>query len=312
VEGTGRGPYEHVSVRIEPSGLITVATGAVAMGQGTATMLAQIVAEQLGANLARIRVVGGDTAAAPLGLGGSNSRQAVMAGSSAHAAALLVRQRVLEIAGEMMEVAVVDLEIEDDRVQVKGMATMHRTLGQIARAAEGVAGFKLPGGAGPGIAAAQEVVIDAMSYANGAAVAEVEVDVETGAVRVLNLVFAHDCGRALHPRLVDGQLMGGIAHGIGNALLEFMAYDENAQPLTTTLAEYLLMTATEMPPVRIVHLESPTPLNPLGIKGVGEAGVIPVGAAIASAIEDALAGHGVAIDRLPVLPVDLLAKIAPP
>jgi carbon-monoxide dehydrogenase large subunit len=148
-----------------------------------------------------------------------------------------------------------------------------------------------------------------MTYANGTAVAEVEVDIETGAVSVLHLVFAHDCGRALHPRIVEGQLMGGIAHGIGNALLEFMAYDENAQPQTTNLAEYLLMTATEMPPVTILHLESPTPLNPLGIKGVGEAGVIPVGAAIASAIEDALSDYGVKIDRLPLSPIDLLAKL---
>jgi carbon-monoxide dehydrogenase large subunit len=148
-----------------------------------------------------------------------------------------------------------------------------------------------------------------MTYANGSAVAEVEVDIETGAITVAHLVFAHDCGRALHPRIVEGQLMGGIAHGLGNALFEFMAYDESAQPLTTTLSEYLLMTATEMPPVTILHMESPTPLNALGIKGVGEAGVIPIGAAVASAIDDALNEFGVVIDRLPVSPIDVLAKL---
>ncbi len=309
VEATGRGPFEHVSVRIEPSGRIFVATGAAAMGQSTATMLAQIVAEQLGADLSNVEVVTGDTAAAPTGLGGSNSRQAVMAGSSAHAAAVRVRRKVLEVAAEMLEVAADDLEIEGRGVRVKGVRQMGLTLAQIARAVAGQAGFVLPGGAGPGLAASEELVIDAMTYANGTAVAEVDVDIETGAVSVAHLVFAHDCGRALHPRIVEGQLMGGIAHGLGNALFEFMAYDESAQPLTTTLAEYLLITATEMPKVTILHMESPSPLNALGIKGVGEAGVIPIGAAIASAIDDALSDFGVVIDRLPVTPIDVLAKL---
>jgi carbon-monoxide dehydrogenase large subunit len=167
----------------------------------------------------------------------------------------------------------------------------------------------LPQGGGPGLFAREEVIIDAMTYANGSAVAEVEVDIGTGKVTIRNLVFAHDCGRVLHPRIVDGQLMGGIAHGIGNALYEYMAYDENAQPLTTNLADYLLVTATEMPPVKILHMESPTPLNPLGIKGVGEAGVIPIGAAVASAVEDALTPWGVTIDHIPLSPVDVLALL---
>jgi aerobic carbon-monoxide dehydrogenase large subunit len=306
VEGTGRGPFEHVSVRVEPSGRIYVATGAAAMGQGTATMLAQIVAEQLGGDMSRVVVTTGDTAAAAMGLGGSNSRQAVLAGSSAHVAAVQVRQRALQVAGQLLEVAPADLEIEGDAVQVKGVPQMRVTLADLARAVAGQAGFALPAGGGPGLAASEEVVIDAMSYANGSAVAEVEIDVQTGAVTVARLIFAHDCGRALHPRLVEGQLMGGIAHGIGNALFEHMAFDENAQPVTTTLAEYLLVTATEMPAMTIVHLESPTPLNPLGIKGVGEAGVIPIGAAIASAVEDALGEYGVHVDRLPLSPIDVL------
>jgi aerobic carbon-monoxide dehydrogenase large subunit len=309
VEGTGRGPYEHVSVRVEGSGRIFVATGAAAMGQSTQTMLAQIVAEQLGGDLGNIQVITGDTAAAPLGLGGSNSRQAVLAGSSAHVAAKRVRERVLEIAGQLLEAAPADLEIEGDRICLKGALEVAVSLAQVARAAAGQAGFTLPDGGGPGLLAQEEVVIDAMSYANGSAVAEVEVDVGTGAVTILNLVFAHDCGRALHPRIVDGQLMGGIAHGIGNALYEYMGYDENAQPVTTNLAEYLLVTATEMPPVKILHMESPTPLNPLGIKGVGEAGVIPIGAAVASAVEDALAPWGVKISRLPLSPVDVLTLL---
>ncbi len=309
VEGTGRGPYEHVSVRVEGSGRIFVATGAAAMGQSTETMLAQIVAEQLGGDLGNIEVITGDTAAAPLGLGGSNSRQAVLAGSSAHVAAQRVRQRVLEIAGQLLEAAPADLDIEGDRVHVKGALEVGISLAKVARAAAGQAGFLLPEGGGPGLQAREEVVIDAMSYANGCAVVEVEVETGTGAVTIRNLVFGHDCGRALHPRIVDGQLMGGIAHGIGNALYEYMGYDENAQPVTTNLAEYLLVTATEMPPVKILHMESPTPLNPLGIKGVGEAGVIPIGAAVAAAVENALEPWGIKINRLPLSPVDILALL---
>ncbi|NKC33513.1 xanthine dehydrogenase family protein molybdopterin-binding subunit [Falsiroseomonas selenitidurans] len=311
VEGTGRGPFEQVSVRVEPSGRIVVASGAAAMGQSTATMLAQIVAEQLGADVADIRVITGDTAATPLGIGGSNSRQAVLAGSSAHVAALKVREKALAIAGTMLEVATEDLEIEAGAVRVKGAPGLCVTLAAIARAAAGQPGFMLPGGRGPGLAATEEVVIDAMTYANGTAAVEVAVDVETGGVTILRLVFAHDCGRALHPRIVDGQLMGGIAHGIGNALYEHMRFDEQAQPISTTLADYLLVTATEMPPVEILHLHSPTPLNPLGIKGVGEAGVIPIPAAVAAAVEDALAPFGARIRRVPLSPVDVVALVDP-
>ncbi len=308
VEGTGRGPFEHVSVRIEPSGRIMVASGAAAMGQSTRTMLTQLVAEQLGGDMDNVVVVTGDTAAAAMGIGGSNSRQAVLAGTSAHVAATRVRDKVLAVAGELLEADVKDLEIDGREVRVGG-TDRRLTLGAIARAVAGQPGFVIPGQRGPGLAAEEAVVIDAMAYANGTAVAEVEVDVETGAVEILRLVFAHDCGRPLHPRIVDGQLMGGIAHGIGNALYEFMRYDENAQPTSTTLADYLLVTATEMPPVRILHMQSPTPLNPLGIKGVGEAGVIPVPAAIASAIEDALAPFGVLIGHVPLTPLDVLGLI---
>jgi carbon-monoxide dehydrogenase large subunit len=312
VEGTGRGPYEHVSVRIEASGRIFVATGAAAMGQSTHTMLAQIVAEQLGFDMANIEVVAGDTAAAPLGLGGFNSRQAVLAGTSAHVAALKVRERVLRVAATLLEAAEADLEIEGRAVQVKGVPAMRVTLADVARAAAGLPGFSIPGGAGPGLAASEEVVIDPMSYANGSCVAEVEVDEATGAVTLRRISFVHDCGRALHPRIVDGQVLGGIAHGIGNALYEWMGYDEQAQPVTTTLAEYLLVTSTEMPAeISIGHIESPTPLNPLGIKGVGESGVIPVAAAIASAIEDALSPFKVHITRVPVMPQHLVAQISP-
>src|SRR5262249_33742220 len=143
---------------------------------------------------------------------------------------------------------------------------------------------------------AEQFIVNEMTYANGTAVAVVEVDPDTGGVAVLDFVMAHDCGRVINPMIVDGQIVGGIAHGIGNALFERMVYDDAGMPLTTTLAEYLLPTSPEVPAIRLLHTESPTGLNPIGAKGVGETGVIPVGAAIAGAIEDALSEFAVRID----------------
>jgi carbon-monoxide dehydrogenase large subunit len=162
----------------------------------------------------------------------------------------------------------------------------------------------------PGLEATEHVVIDPMAYANGTAAVEVEVDVETGGVRIEKFVLVHDCGRIIHPLIVDGQLVGGVAHGIGNALFEWMGYDDNAQPVTATLADYLLVTATEMPHIELAHHESPTPLNPLGVKGVGECGVIPVAPAVISAVEDALTPFGVRIGRTPVSPADIVSMIS--
>jgi aerobic carbon-monoxide dehydrogenase large subunit len=309
VKGTGRGPFESVTVRVDASGRVHVYSGAAAMGQSTKTMLAQVVAEQLGGDVANIAVTAGDTAAISLGLGGSNSRQAVMAGTSAHLAALKVRDKALKIAAHTLEVAERDLEIEGRSIHVKGVKDMKLDLGQAARAVAGTAGYTLPGGMAPGLEATEHAVIDPMAYANGTAVAEVEVDLGTGGVRIEKLVFVHDCGTILHPTIVEGQIVGGVAHGIGNALFEWMRYDDNAQPITATLADYLLVTATEMPRVELGHLESPTPLNPLGVKGVGECGVVPIAPAMMSAIEDALQPFGVRITRTPISPADIVALL---
>ena len=310
VEGTGRGPFEPVSVRIAENGRIHVASGASAMGQSTKTMLAQVVAEQLGGDMENVVVVTGDTAAIELGMGGFNSRQAVMAGSSAHAAALKVRDKLLRVASHMLEVGVQALEIVGRSVRIRGDETRQVSLGDISRALAGLPGYFVPGGVDPGLEAMERVIINDMTYANGVAVVEVEVDPDTGEVRVQRVVFAHDCGRTLHPKIVEGQIIGGIAHGIGNACFEWMRFDESGQPLTTTLADYLLVSATEMPPqIDIVHLESETYLNELGIKGVGESGVIPMAAAIASAIDHALQSFDVTIRNVPVTPPDLVAQI---
>jgi aerobic carbon-monoxide dehydrogenase large subunit len=310
VEGTGRGPFEPVTVRIAPSGKVHVFSGAVAMGQSTRTMLAQIVAEQLGGDMANLTVTTGDSAATSLGLGGFNSRQAVLAGSSAHRAALKVREKALIVASHLLEASELDLEIEGAHVRVKGAPELKVGFAAIARATMGTPGFYLPGGVTPGMEATEHVVIDDMTYSNGSAVAEVEVDTETGAVAIRNFVFAHDCGRVIHPMIVEGQILGGVAHGIGNALFEWMGFGPDAQPLTTNLADYLLITSTEMPRIQLLHQESPTPLNALGIKGVGEAGTLPTAAAVISAIEDALSPFGVHLAQTPIMPAEIVAKIA--
>jgi aerobic carbon-monoxide dehydrogenase large subunit len=309
VEATGRGPYEQVRVRVTPTGMIDVATGAAAMGQGTKTMIAQIVAEQFGGVMERVIVTTGDSGKVSMGFGGFNSRQTVMAGSSAHVAAVKVREKTLLVASHLLEVDAADLDIEGDRVVVKGASDINVSLSTIANAMAGAAGFVLPGNLPPGLEATENVVIDAMTYGNGTAIAEVEVDIRTAAVKVTRIVFMHDAGRIINPVIAEGQVVGAIAHGIGNALYEWMAYDEEAQPITTTLADYLLLTASEMPEVELGHRETPTPLNPLGAKGIGESGVLPIPAAIASAVEDALSPFGIRIRQFPIRPRDLSAML---
>lgn len=308
VEGTGRGPFEQVNVRVEPSGMIHVATGASAMGQGIKTMLAQVVAEQLGGAMERVIVSTGDSAKVALGFGGFNSRQTVMAGSSAHVAAVKVREKVLKIASHLLEANEADLDITGDQVHVKG-ADIKVSMARVAKEMVGSPGFLLPGNMSPGVEASEAVIINAMTYANGCTIVEVEVDPETAEVKILRIVFVHDAGKIINPNMVDGQLMGALAHGVGNGLYEWMGFGGDGQPLTTNLADYLLVTSTEMPPMEIAHKESPTPLNPLGVKGVGESGVIPLPAAIASAVEDALSPFNVRIRQIPIRPGALFAQL---
>jgi carbon-monoxide dehydrogenase large subunit len=310
VEATGRGPYEQVRVRVTGSGMLEVATGAAAMGQSTKTMLAQIVAEQLGSAMDRITVRAGDSGHGTIGFGGFNSRQAVVAGSSAHLAAVKLREKILLAASHLLEVDAGDLDIAGDRVVVKGAKDMSLPLEEIAKVMAGAPGFMLPANLPPGLEASENVVIDQMTYGNGTAVAEVEVDVKTAAVKVTRLVFVHDAGRLINPMIAAGQIVGGIAHGIGNALCEWMAYNDDAQPLTTTLADYLLVTSSDMPVLDVAHRETPTPLNALGVKGIGEAGVLPIPAAIVAAVEDALAPFAVRLSQFPIRPRDLAAMLA--
>ena len=308
-KGTGRGPFEPVTVRIGASGKVHVYSGAAAMGQSTKTMLAQVVADQLGGSFENITVTTGDTAAISMGIGGFNSRQAVCAGNSAHLAAIKVREKALGVAAGILKVPATDLEIEGNAVFVRAAPKSRVRLADIARAVAGVPGFTLPAGVSPGMEATECFVRDEMAFANGAAVAEVEVDIETGGVTITKFIIAHDCGRVINPSIVDGQIIGGVAHGIGNALFEWMGFDDNCQPVTTTFADYLLITSTETPQIDVLHMESPSPLNPLGVKGVGECGVLPATPAIMSAIEDALSPFSVRIARTPITPHEIVALI---
>jgi aerobic carbon-monoxide dehydrogenase large subunit len=310
LKGTGRGPFEFGGVRVSPTGQILVSTGAAAMGQGLATALAQICAETFGVRPEDVIVTSGDTAAASLGLGGFASRQTVTAGSSVLIASQTVAAKARKLASHLLEAAEEDLEIADGEVRVVGAPQLSVKLGELARILKGAPGYSFPPGVDPGLQADTTFRVDKLAYANGCHVVEVEVDIETGAVHILRYVALQDSGRRVNPLIVEGQVHGGIAHGIGNGLFEWMGYDAEGQPVTTTFADYLLPTATELPKFETLYKETPSPNNPLGVKGVGEVGLIPAAAALISAIEDALSPFNVHIAQMPITPYKLVELIA--
>jgi len=313
VEATGLGPYESATVRVSTSGKIVIYTGATPQGQSHKTTLAQIASDQLGVDFNDITVLTGDTMANALGMGTFAARTAVNAGSSVHVAAMEVAAKAKKIAAGMMECLEEDLELANGYVQLKSAPDVKKSLREIAVKSIGMPGFSMAGGLPPGLEHTAHFTPDQAVYSNGAHVAEVEVDIETGAVKILRYTVAHDCGRVINPMIVDGQVVGGVAHGVGNALYEQLAFDDNAQPLTTNFGEYLLPMATDVPRVDLVHLETPSPLNPLGVKGAGEGGTISAIGAIISAVENALEPFGVTIAEAPITPqriVELLGEHA--
>lgn len=305
VEGTGLGPFEGASVRIQQDGRVLVETSAAPQGQSHQTVLAQLAADQLAVDIDDVDVVTGDTATLPMGIGTFASRVAVNAGSSVHTAALQVRQKLVSLAAAMLEASPEDVELADGTARVKGAPNTAKTYAELARVAQGMPGFSMPAGHKAGLLADSYFSPKQSTYSHGFHVAEVEIDPETGQVSIPHYVVVHDCGKVINPMVVDGQIQGGLAHGVGNALLEAMNYDENGQPTTATFADYLLPEATDVPVADTVHLESPTDLNPLGIKGAGEGGTIPAAAAIVSALENAVAESGVRIEHHPVTPAFL-------
>jgi carbon-monoxide dehydrogenase large subunit len=299
VEATGLGPYEGATVRISTEGGINVFTGATPQGQSHKTTLAQIAADHLGVHINDVNIVTADTATISLGIGSSAARTAVNAGNSVHLAAIEVAKKVRKLAAEMMESTPDDIDLIDGFARVRG-SNQQRSFRELAIRSIGVPGFAM--NEEPGLEHTSYFLPPRSTYANATHIAEVEVDIETGQVHIQKFVVVHDCGRAINPLVVEGQVIGGIAHGIGNALFERLVYDENAQPLTVNFGEYAMPAAPDVPNFDIKHNETPSPLNPLGVKGAGEGGTIASIAAILGAIEDALGPFGISVDEAPILP----------
>jgi carbon-monoxide dehydrogenase large subunit len=308
MKGTGRGPFESAIVRVGRSGKISIFTGAMAMGQGLKTVLAQIAADQMGVRPEDITVVSGDTATIQLGLGGFASRQTVTAGNSVHLAARAVREKAITVAALMLDVPEESLDIRDGIVIATGK-NLSISLRDIADSLAGAPGYNLPAGVAPGLEFAVNFETSALTYGIGAHAIELEVDPLTGGVRLLNYVVVNDCGCIINPMTAEGQIHGGAVHGIGNALFEWMGFDTNAQPLTTNFADYLLPAAVEIPPMDVRLVEYPSTKNPLGVKGIGESGTVPAAAAVISGVEDALRDYGVRIDEAPISPARLFELI---
>jgi aerobic carbon-monoxide dehydrogenase large subunit len=304
IEATATAPLESVAVRVAPDGRVTVVTGASPQGQGHVTMLSKIVGERLGVDPATIDVLGGDTSLIATGGGTFGSRTTALAGSAALLAARAVHDQARRIAATLLEAGAEDVVGEGGRFWVKGFPGRATRWAEVAAAAHD----GRPGAQAPGLEDTQVFTVAQSTYANGTHAAVIEVDPATGALRILRWVVAHDCGRVLHPAMVDGQIHGGVVQGLADALNEQLAYDDGGQRLTATLMDYALATAADAPPLfEIHHLESPTPLNPLGAKGAGEGGIMPVHPVIAQAVEDALAPFGARVTRVPVTRADIVA-----
>ena len=303
VEGTGIGPYEGARIQVQGSGRVLLATGIGTQGQGHFTSLAQIVADEIGVAVSDIDVVTGDTDQFHWGVGTLASRGAVVAGNATHAAAKRVRAKILRTAAKHFECAEADLLLANGLVTITGVPQREIALGALAALANPLRGAVEPG-TEPGLEATAYFGPAKGATAAGAHAMIVEIDPVTMALRILKYVVVHDCGTVINPLIVAGQIQGGVAQGIGNAFYERLAFDTQGQLINGTLADYLLPTAHEVPSIEILHQVTRSPYNELGVKGVGEAGAIPVGALFAQAIEDALElpARGIDILEIPLDP----------
>jgi carbon-monoxide dehydrogenase large subunit len=293
VEDTGRGPFEAARVELDDQGVAHVTVRAGSQGQGHATVFAQLVASELGLEPSEVEVHTGDSDLPGTGISTVASRTAVTAGSSTGVASAVLANRLRELAAEFLEAAPADIVLEDGTARVTGSPGVE--VGFAKLAAEAAA-------AGSPLVAEVEHPVTRPAYAFGCQIAEVEVDAETGFIDVQRYTVAHDCGTVLNPMIVDGQIDGGVVHGLSNALFERIIYDESGQPRTTTLMDLRIPTAMDVPNIHKTHTVTPSPDNPLGVKGAGEGGTMPVAAAIASAVDDALSDVGVFVDRYPLTP----------
>ena len=295
IPGSG---HDAAIVRIEPSGAVSAQIGIVSQGQGHLTTVAQALADELAVPIESVRVHAGDTAAAPYGMGTRGSRGGVVSAGAALGAARIVKRKLMEIAAHHLEAPLEDLELADGRVHVRGAPASGITVAQLAQKAY-LAPTELPPGMEPGLEATHAFDPPALTFSSGTHICQVEIDPETGCLTIPHYGIVEDCGRMLNPRVVEGQLHGATAQGLGGALLEEVVYDADGQNRSATFLDYAMPTASLMPPLEVEHLERPDPGTPLGIKGMAEGGVMGASAAISNAVADALAPLGVDAGRQP-------------
>jgi carbon-monoxide dehydrogenase large subunit len=300
-----KGMWEYGKVQVEPTGKVTVLSGASPHGQGQRTSFAQIVADELGVPMDDITVIHGDTAVVPKGIGTFGSRATAVGGVAIYQAARKVQEKARELASHLLEVDPEDLNFLDGRFSVKGVPRKGLTIQQIAQQAH--AGKNLTTQVEPGLHAESQFEPPNFTFPFGTHICVVEVEPETGKITIISYVAVDDCGKVINPLLVDGQIQGGIAQGLGQALFEEIIYDENGQLLTGSLMDYALPRAADLPRLTLTRTETPTPVNPLGIKGIGEAGTIGSTPAVVSAVLDALAPFGVRHIDMPLTPQKIWA-----
>jgi aerobic carbon-monoxide dehydrogenase large subunit len=295
IAGSG---HDAAIVRIEPSGAVSAQIGVVSQGQGHLTTVAQALADALAVPIEKVRVQSGDTAAAPYGMGTRGSRGGVVSAGAALGAARIVRQKLLRIAAHLLEAPLDDLELVDGAIRVRGTPASSLTIAQLAQKAY-FAPTELPPDMEPGLEATHAYDPPALTFSSGTHICRIEIDPETGALTIPRYTIVEDCGRMLNPRVVEGQLHGATAQGLGGALLEEVVYGANGQNLSATLLDYAIPTAALMPAFEVEHLERPDPNTPLGMKGMAEGGVMGASAAISNAVADALAPLGAVAGRQP-------------
>jgi aerobic carbon-monoxide dehydrogenase large subunit len=311
IEGTGVGPFESAFVRIDPSGKIYVSSGACPQGQGMETIFAQVAADLWKVAPEDVVISLADTAAIAIGFGTMASRSTVTLSAAMHHASERLRDKVFAIAANLLECAPADLELRNGGVGVVGVPGATVSLAMIAQAARPGWDNERPPGVDAGLEEIYYWQPQTVTWSYAVHVAIVDVDPETGRVSIEDYAVAHDCGTVVNPMLVEGQIMGGAAQGLGGILLEGIAYDANGQLLSGSLMDYALPTASDIPAMRILHQHSPSPLNPLGVKGVGEGGAVAPPAAIANAVCDALAPFGVEVNATPIKPEQLIRAMRP-
>ena len=305
IPGSG---HDAAIVRVEPSGAVSAQIGVVSQGQGHLTTVAQALADALTVPIEKVRVQSGDTAAAPYGMGTRGARGGVVSAGAALGAVRIVKDKLLRIAAHLLEAPLDDLELVEGAVRVRGVPASSMTIGQLAQKAY-LAPTELPVGMEPGLEATHAFDPPPLTFSSGTHICRVEIDPETGALAILQYTIVEECGRMLNPRIVEGQLHGATAQGLGGALLEEIVYGADGQNLSATLLDYAIPIAARVPPFEIEHLERPDPNTPLGMKGMAEGGVMGAAAAISNAVADALAPLGATAGRQPFTPERIAAAL---